>query len=95
MPQRPNLLWTHSIEGAIENWHRTGVFPSSNMGLRSSYQFQGLSREDLRLVYHLLSTYQELQHANMAQCSLWVQELPRYLGHFLGHSREYHAKSGQ
>ncbi|CAL8574280.1 hypothetical protein XPA_000245 [Xanthoria parietina] len=49
------------------------------MGLRSSYQFQGLSREDLRLVYHLLSTYQDLQHANLAQCSLWVQELPSFL----------------
>ena len=88
VPQGPNLLWTRSVEGAIEAWHQTGVFPSSNIGLHSSYQFQRLSREDLRLVYHLLSIYQDMQRVNLSQCTLWVQELPRYLEHPRADSRD-------
>lgn len=75
--QGPNLLWTPSIQGAIENWHRTGTFPFPNFGLRSIRQFQGLSPVELRLVYHLLSVHQDMQRLNLAQCTLWVQELPR------------------
>ena len=83
--QGPNLLWTKSIEGVIETWHRTGILPSSNLGLHSSYQFQGLSRQDLRLVYHLLSIYQDMQRVNLSQCTLWVQELPRYFPELQSH----------
>ncbi|KAL8733156.1 MAG: hypothetical protein Q9166_002348 [cf. Caloplaca sp. 2 TL-2023] len=49
------------------------------MGLHSDHQFQGLSREDLRLVYHLLSIHRDMQRANLSQCTVWVQELPSFL----------------
>ncbi|KAL8821994.1 MAG: hypothetical protein Q9223_000074 [Gallowayella weberi] len=77
--QGPNLLWTRPIEGAIEAWRQTGIIPLPNLGLHSGRQFQGLSREDLRLVYHLLSIHQDLQRVNLSQCTVWVQELPSFL----------------
>ncbi|KAL8953089.1 MAG: hypothetical protein Q9222_001027 [Ikaeria aurantiellina] len=49
------------------------------MALLSSQQFRGLSRVDLRLVYHLLSIYQDMENANLSQCSVWVEELPSFL----------------
>ncbi|KAL8678909.1 MAG: hypothetical protein Q9186_004766 [Xanthomendoza sp. 1 TL-2023] len=88
VPQGPNLLWTRPIEDAIEAWHQTGIFPLPNLGLHSGRQFQGLSRDDLRLIYHLVSIHQDLQRVNLAQCTVWVQELPRYDSH-LDH---YHPK---
>lgn len=81
VPPGPNLLWTRPIEVAIEAWHQTGVCPFPNIGLHSGRQFQGLSREDLRLVYHLLSIHQDLERIKLSQCTLWVNELPRYHSH--------------
>lgn len=75
--QGPNLLWTPSVEVAVENWYRTGISPFPSVGLRSDRQFQGLATEDLRLIHHLLSVHQDMQRLDLAQCTVWVQELPR------------------
>lgn len=76
-PQGLNLLWTPSIKGAVESWHRIGIFPFPSLGLRLGRQFQGMSPVGLRLVYHLLSIHQDMQRLNLTQCTVWVQELPR------------------
>ncbi|KAL8738799.1 MAG: hypothetical protein Q9181_000477 [Wetmoreana brouardii] len=79
VPQGPNLLWTPSIEAAIEHWHRTGIFPFPHMGVHSGHQFQGLSLVDLRLTYHLSSIHQDMQRVGLADCTVWVQQLPSIL----------------
>ena len=77
-PTGPNLLWTPRIEREIEAWQRTGVFPFLELNIRSFQHFRGLSAVDLRLVYHLSSIHRDMHSSNFAQCTLWVQLIPRY-----------------
>lgn len=76
--EEPNLLWTPRIESEIETWQRTGVFPFPEMDLQSSQHFCGLSPIDLRLIHHLSSMYRDMRLADFVQCTLWVQQIPRY-----------------
>ena len=76
--EEPNLLWTPRIEGEIEAWQRTGVFPFPEMDLHSSQHFRGLSPIELRLIHHLSSMYRDMRLADFVQCTLWVQQIPRY-----------------
>ena len=88
--QGPNLLWTPLIEREVEAWRQTGVFPFPLIALRSTRQFQTLSRIDLRLIHHLASVYQDMQPADMASCTVWVQELPWYVLVFQSRAAERH-----
>lgn len=75
----PNLLWTSKIENEVEVWQRTGVFPFFELNLQSSGHFFGLSSIDLRLIHHLSSIYRDMQRANFGGCTLWVEEIPKYM----------------
>lgn len=77
-PKVPNLLWTPKIEREIEAWQRTGVFPFLELNIQSFQHFSRLSAVDLRLIYHLSSIYRDMRHSNFVQCTLWVQQIPRY-----------------
>jgi hypothetical protein len=77
-PEGPNLLWTPTIEHEIEVWQATGIFPFFEINLQSYGHFRDLSSVDLRLVHHLSSMYRDMQPANLGNCTLWVERIPRY-----------------
>ena len=80
-PQEPNLLWTPRIEGEIAEWQRTGRFPFPEMGLQSfpHLQLRGFPPNDLRLIHHVSSIYLDMRLANFVQCTLWVEQIPKYV----------------
>ncbi|MCJ1390331.1 hypothetical protein MMC18_003190 [Xylographa bjoerkii] len=78
-PKGPDLLSTPSIEAELDTWHRTGIFPFPELGLRTRDQFQDLSKIELRLVHHLSSVYRDLQRHEMIHCIAWVAMLPSFL----------------
>lgn len=77
----PNLLWTPQIERDIELWQQTGVFPFRELGLQSFDQFRKLNAVDLRLIHHLSSTYRDMQSIDFVHCTLWANEIPKYVWH--------------
>lgn len=77
-PKGPNLLWTPKIEHEVEVWQRTGVFPFFELNLQSSGHFFGLTAIDLRLIHHLSSIYRDMKRLNFGNCTLWVEDIPRY-----------------
>ena len=80
LPSRgPNLLSNATIERELETWRTTNVFPFPEMHLASTHQFQGLSRIELRLIHHLSTIYREMRLADFVDCTLWVQQIPRYV----------------
>ena len=80
-PQEPNLLWTPRIEGEIAEWQRTGRFPFPEMGLQSfpHLHLRGFPPNDLRLIHHVSSIYLDMRLANFVQCTLWVEQIPKYV----------------
>ena len=78
----PNLLWTPQIEREVELWQQTGVFPFPELGLRSYDQFRRLSSVDLRLVHHISNVYRDMQSIDFIHCSLWANEIPKYVKSF-------------
>ena len=78
-PKGPNLLWTPGIEREIEDWQRTGRSPFLDLNIQSFPHFRGLSMIDLRLIHHLSSIYRDMHRSNFVQCTLWVQQIPRYV----------------
>ena len=78
-PKGPDLLLNHMIDSQLDNWQRTGAFPFPELGLRNTYQFQGLDKIDLRLIHHLSSLYRDLQRMGLLQCVPWIAQLPAYV----------------
>lgn len=77
-PEGPNLLWTPAIEHEVKTWQATGIFPFVQIKLQSCGHFRDLSLIDLRLIHHLSSIYRDMQPANLGNCTLWIEEIPRY-----------------
>ena len=73
---RPTGLWTPSIEAEIDNWMRSGQFPFPELGLRGPGIFNGLSKFEFRLVYHLSAVYKDLQRKGCLFLTPWVGKLP-------------------
>ena len=74
----PNLLWNSTIEREVKTWQATGIFPFAELNLQSCGQFRDLSTIDLRLIHHISSIYRDMQPANLGNCTLWVEQIPKY-----------------
>lgn len=74
----PNLLWTPAVEHEVNTWQATGIFPFLEINLQSCGHFRDLSKIDLRLIHHISSIYRDMQPANLGNCTLWVDQIPRY-----------------
>ena len=80
-PQAPNLMWTPKIEDEIRVWQQTGAFPFPQIKLQS-FPFQDFriyNYRDLRLVHHLSAVYRDIMLADFVRCTLWVQQIPRFV----------------
>lgn len=75
-PDKPDLMWTPEIEGAIELWQQTGVFPFPNLNIYPAPAPQYYSMEDLRLIYHVAAICHELGNIDANGFTLWTRHIP-------------------
>ncbi|KAK8135317.1 hypothetical protein PG984_003257 [Apiospora sp. TS-2023a] len=78
-PDKPDLMWTPEIEGAIELWQQTGVFPFPNLNIYPTPAPQYYSMEDLRLIYHVAAICHELGNIDANGFTLWTRHIPTIL----------------
>lgn len=74
-------MWTAKIEDEIREWQHTGVFPFTEMNLQS-FPFQDFriyNYRDLRLIHHLSAIHRDVMLADFVRCTLWVQQIPRFV----------------
>jgi len=69
-------MWTPEIEGAIELWQQTGVFPFPNLNIYPTPAPQYYSMEDLRLIYHVAAICHELGNIDANGFTLWTRHIP-------------------
>lgn len=74
--QVPNLLWNPAVEGEIDTWMRTGIFPFPELGIAQSHAFGALSKLELRMIHHVASIYRDLSRRALLPCATWVERLP-------------------
>ena len=64
------------VEAEIDNWMNTGIYPFPELGLQNTFQFHGLTRPEIRLVYEVSNIYRDLSRKGLASCTAWVEKLP-------------------
>jgi hypothetical protein len=77
-PDKPDLMWTPEVESAIVEWQATGVFPFHFPDVKvypapvaSNYTF-----EELRLIHHVASLYDQLYAIGANSFTLWTRYIP-------------------
>lgn len=77
-------MWTPKIEDEVRIWQQTNNFPFPEMKLQLFPQqdFRIYNYRDLRLIHHLSAIYRDVMLANFVQCTLWVQQIPRFVPKF-------------
>ncbi|KAM3440022.1 hypothetical protein NHJ13734_003457 [Beauveria thailandica] len=86
-PDEPDLMWTPQITTDITEWQRTRTFPFPFLGDYPVIEPQFYSVEDLRLIYHLASLYQQLAGMEANNLTLWTRHIPTLLR--IGHTTPY------
>ncbi|KYK57637.1 hypothetical protein DCS_04649 [Drechmeria coniospora] len=77
---KPDLMWTPTIEAAIEDWKTTSKFPFPSLQVYPTPVPQLYSTEDLRLIYHFASLKDQLAEKNNdVYTSFWTQNIPTLL----------------
>jgi hypothetical protein len=77
-PRRgPDLLMSPAIEMEIDNWHRSGVPPYSELMQCPRSGWTGLSRADLRLIHHIIGLSIDLHRRGLGACTVWAQKMPK------------------
>lgn len=69
-------MWTAEIEAAIERWQLTGEFPFPSLQVYPQLSPQSLSKEDLRLIYHVASISHEMAVIGASGFTLWARQIP-------------------
>lgn len=77
-PDKPDLMWTPEVEAAIIEWQSTGVFPFTFMRAGPAPVASHYSVEDLRLIYHVASLFDQLAALDANNFTLWTRHIPRY-----------------
>lgn len=75
-PEKPDLLWTPEVESAIEQWRVTGLFPFPSLNIYPAPDPQSLTREELRLIYHVAEISHQLITINANEFTLWTRQIP-------------------
>ncbi|KAG9250416.1 uncharacterized protein F5Z01DRAFT_375389 [Emericellopsis atlantica] len=75
-PDKPDLMWTPEIEASLLQWQQTNVFPFPSMGIYPVPVASSYSWEDLRLIYHIASVYDELSVMDANNFTLWTRHIP-------------------
>lgn len=75
-PEKPDLQWTPEIESAIEQWRVTGLFPFPSLDIYRGPDPQSLTREELRLIYHVAHISDQLITVNANEFTLWTRQIP-------------------
>lgn len=75
-PDKPDLMWTPEVEASIVEWQRTGVFPFHAMDIYPAPIASHYSVEDLRLIHHIASLYDQLAAMNANNFTLWTRHIP-------------------
>lgn len=78
-PDKPDLMWTPEVEAAIYEWQSTGVFPFQRMDVYPAPVPSNYSVEDLRLIYHIASVYDQLAVMDANNFTLWTRHIPTLL----------------
>lgn len=82
-PDKPDLLWTMEIEQAVERWRITGKFPFPSLEIYPAPDPQSLTREELRLIYHVADISHQLKTISSNEFTLWTRQIPKYVEHFV------------
>lgn len=75
-PDKPDLMWTPEVEASIVEWQRTGVFPFHAMDIYPAPVASHYSVEDLRLIHHIASLYDQLAAMDANNFTLWTRHIP-------------------
>ncbi|KAH8908948.1 hypothetical protein BR93DRAFT_936515 [Coniochaeta sp. PMI_546] len=90
-PEKPDLLWTPEIESAIEQWRVTGLFPFPSLNIYPAPDPQSLTREELRLIYHVAEISHQLITINANEFTLWTRQIPTIIQIGASHRYVLHA----
>jgi hypothetical protein len=71
------LPWTREIEKGVDSWRQTGQFPFPELTIYPPLQVQGLSRNDVRLLYHVCSAVARVTGSRTAKLGLWTDVMPK------------------
>lgn len=78
-PDKPDLMWTPQIEASIAEWQTTGVFPFPSLGIYPAPMPHLYPIEDLRLIYHVASLWDQLAAIDANGFTLWTRHIPTYV----------------
>ncbi|ROT35550.1 hypothetical protein SODALDRAFT_283694 [Sodiomyces alkalinus F11] len=78
-PDKPDLMWTNEIVVAIREWRRTGTFPFPSINLTSPPHPSHYSDEELRLIYHVSSIFDQMAGMNVVCLTIWTSYIPAIL----------------
>lgn len=90
-PEKPDLLWTPEIESAVEQWRLTGLFPFPSLNIYPAPDPQSLTREELRLVYHIAEISHQLVTIGASEFTLWTRQIPTIIRIGASHRYVLHA----
>lgn len=71
----PDLMWTHEVNEAIDNWRASGIFPF-DLDVNPVPLPQWYTPEELRLIYHVASISSQLNALDANGFTLWTSKIP-------------------
>jgi hypothetical protein len=70
-----NLRWTSDIERAVDLWRQSGVFPFPDLEIYNPPQVKNISRNEMRLLYHVCSLLNDLRHSRTSKLAMWTETM--------------------
>ncbi|QIW96565.1 hypothetical protein AMS68_002083 [Peltaster fructicola] len=74
-----SITLSPSIEDEIDAWKQSGVFPFPNLHVYPPPQVHDLSKDDLRLIYHICSVCSDLAMSETSNLAGWTEKIPKFL----------------
>lgn len=84
-------LWKPEIDDAVEQWQISGEFPFPWLPMSACPQPQLYSKTELRLMYHLSATCDEMTQRGNAKMTLWAETFPKFMSVASSHTFAMHA----
>ena len=76
-PEQSSLVLSPDTERRINLWQQTGSLTYPELQMFPTLQVHEYSKEELRLVHHLVSITNDLSSRGTADLTVWVQKMPR------------------
>ncbi|KAI5817316.1 hypothetical protein BZA77DRAFT_245301 [Pyronema omphalodes] len=75
----PDLAMNPQIQGELDTWRETGVYPFPSLELGNQPIPSRYSQTDLRLIHHISSIAAQMQAAEPGNSALWTKRVPMFL----------------